>query len=168
MNKYRTEEIHKIVVLCLDLVVFSISRKCHFSLSWKWDKYTCWVLFQWFLSHYSHSTQFIHLHVLLIQICCNSWGKNMFWMFRIVKKYSKKNHNTNILLFVSCGLFLTTACNREQRSRWNWVKQSSRVLRLPLMEKKAALRYSGKKSHFRPLFPDLEVLCPKIMFILLL
>ena len=69
--------------------------------------------------------------------------------------------------FVSCGLSLTMACIREQKSRWNWVIQGSLILRLPLIEKKATLWYNGKKSCFRQIFPDLEILCPIITFVLL-
>ena len=134
----------------------------------KWDKYTCRVLFQWFLSNYSYSTEFIHLHVLLVQICCNSWGKNMLWLFGTVKKkYPEKNRNTNVIHFVSCRLSLTTACKHEQSSRQNWIIQRSLVLRLPLTEKKAALQYDGKKSHFHLLCPNLETLCPFVTFVLL-
>ena len=91
----------------------------------------------------------------------------MFCLFGIVKKYPQNNRNTNVAHFVSCGLSLTMACNREQRSRQNWVMQSSLVLRLPLIEKKAALWYSGEKSCFHLLFPDIEILCPIITFVLL-
>ena len=93
--------------------------------------------------------------------------KNMFWLFGIVKKYPEKNRNTNLVHFVSCRFFLTTAYNLEQRSRWNWVMQRSLVLKLPLSEKRAALRYNGEKSRFRLLFSYLEILCPIITFVLL-
>ena len=77
----------------------------------------------------------------------------MFWLFGIVEKYPKKNCNSNVVHFVPCGLSLTMACNCEQRSRWNWVMQRSLVLRLTLIEKKAALWYNGEKSHLYLLFP---------------
>ena len=83
------------------------------------------------------------------------------------KKYPEKNCHTNIVHFVSCGFSLAMACNHEQSSRRNWVMQSGLVFRLPLIEKKEALWYNGKKSRFYLLFLDLEVLCPIITFVLL-
>ena len=94
----------------------------------------------------------------------------MFWLFGTVKKYPEKNCNTNVVHFVPCGLSLTTACNSEQRSRRNWfyaIMQWSLILRLPLIEKKVVLQHNGEKSCFHLLFPDLEILCPIVMFILL-
>ena len=80
MNKYRTEEIHKIVVLCLDLVVFSISRKCHLSGLPEMGQVhmlgTVSVILQSL-----HTQHTIHSFACAFDtnlMYCNSRGKNMF------------------------------------------------------------------------------------------
>ena len=130
-------------------VIFPVCRK--------WDMYTSGYRFSdsSVITHTAH-TQFIHLPVLLIQICCNSWA---------LRKKHEKNRYTDIAHFVPCGLSPTTACNREQRNRWNLVIQWSLVLRLPLIEKKAALQDNGKKIPFSSTFSYLEILCPIVTFV---
>ena len=123
---------------------------------------------------FSDSSVITHTaHNSFICMCC--WYKfvviheeknNMFWLFWIVENTLRKIVTWMLYTLSPVGS-LTKACNREQRSRWIWVMQGSLVLRLPLIEKKAELWYSGKKSCFCLLFHNLKILCPIILFILL-
>ena len=106
--------------------------------------------------------------MLLIHICCNSWGENMFWLFGTVKKYPEKNLNMNIVHFVLCGLSLTTVLTVNRGADKIGFMQWCLFLRLPLTlsEKKTALQYKGEKSCYCLLFHNLEILCSIVTFFL--
>ena len=82
------------------------------------------------------------------------------------KNYPKKNLTWTLCTLSSVGSLLQqlVTMNRAADSLGYTRKPH---LRLPLIKKKAALRYNGEKSRFRLLFHDLEILCPVIRFILL-
>ena len=114
----------------------------------------------------THSTQFIHQHVLLIQICCSSWGKNMFWLFGIVKNTLRKIVTRTLCSLFPVGFLLPWLVTMKRRAEKNGLHKEASFWDCLSFKRKQHYGTMAKNPVFVYFFPDLQILCLIITFIL--
>ena len=100
-------------------------------------------------------------------VTCNSWGKNMLWLFGIVKNIMRKFSTQTLCTLSPVGSVLPWLATVNKGADKIGLCKVALFWRLPLIEKKAGLWYSDEKSCFCLLFPDLDTLCPIVTLVLL-